>query len=116
MAAVGLVIFLISRLSERGARLPSISEPTVGDLVQHFEGKGVVGTYTPGAAALFGAKEVGAFESPAIDATILRFEDRSQAESLEKSGFQGRTCHRNGRFILIVRQGEDQILPAFKSF
>lgn len=104
-----LVMLLVPGCGGKGNR-------TIGDLVQHFKAKGLEGKYQPKWASLLGAKEGGGYAGDGFNAELYLFEDEARAESLEKTGANRMTCHRNGRFILLVYTGEEKLLPAFKSF
>ena len=72
--------------------------------------------FHPNFAGLIGAKEGGSFTGDGVSIEVYLFEDVSRAESLEKSGFSGTPCHRNGRFILMVTEGKNKVLPLFMKF
>jgi hypothetical protein len=92
------------------------SNKTVGDLVQYFKQSGLQGEYQPMWAVLIGAKEGGSYSGNGFSVEIYLFDDLSKAESLEKSGFSGKPCHRNGKFILLIYEGENKVVPLFKRF
>jgi hypothetical protein len=89
---------------------------TIGDLVQYFKQSGLQGEYEPMWAFVIGAKEGGSYEGYGFRVEIYLFEELSWAKSREKSGFLGAKCHRNGKFILLVHEGEAKVLPLFKQF
>jgi len=92
------------------------SDKTIGDLIQHFKKSGLHGEYQPKIAAPIGAKEAGGYSGEGFRIEACLFEDLSSAESLEKSGYAGATCHRNGKIILLIHEGESDVLPVFKKF
>jgi len=67
-------------------------------------------------AVLIGAKEGGRYSGDGFSVEIYLFEDLSKAESLEKSGFSGSPCYRNGKFILLIDDGENKVIPIYKRF
>lgn len=96
---------------------------TIGDLIEHMRSSGIPGDYYPsnqtfaeGNVKELGADEYGSFLGGSIECLVLHFPDESKAKSLEKTGLAGGTCHRNGKFVIMVRGGEEKVISAFKQF
>jgi hypothetical protein len=93
------------------------SDPTVGDVVSHFQRSGLKGSFQPQVINMLNAKEGGILVGKDFEIDIYRLEDESQAMSLEKTGFGGHDCHRRGKLILVIHQGDEQkILALFNRF
>jgi len=93
---------------------------TAGDLVMHFQEKGINGVYRPIFAQLIWCVGGRGLQNDDFSVEFYVFDDVSKAESLEKSGKFGRGMHvRNGSFILFIlspNKATDDLLEAFAEF